>query len=184
MRNLEKGILLSLIFLLSVSAIPSYASQKNNKVETDTVKVTVKESEDTVKSIELKDSTIAVGSTWKPENNFSKVILSNGKELAWKDVVSEINVTGDSGTGVPGQVVNTEKAGTYTVSYLYKGKTATAKVTVASEKIISSSDTKPYGKKILPHTGETNSSKLIILGFVLLLISGAYVLTLKRKKSN
>jgi len=42
----------------------------------------------------------------------------------------------------------------------------------------------PDISKSLPYTGETNSSMLTIVGSMTLLASGAYVLNLKRKKSN
>lgn len=149
------------------------------KGETATATVTVKEKAVpvTVKKIELKDTTITVGSTWEASQNFVKVTMSDGKELAWKDVSSEMTVTGNTGTGVSGQVVNTTKAGTYTASYLYKGTTATAKITVVEKK----KQLVPVNKKVLPQTGENLGIGTVISG--LLLLTGVFLtISLKMKK--
>ena len=148
--------------------------------KTATATITVKEKEVvTVKNIELKDSTITVGGSWEPANNFVKVVMSDGKELAWQDVSSEIIVTGNTGTGVLGQVVNTQQVGTYEVSYMYKKSIATAKVTVVAITKPSSNN----AKKVLPQTGEESRLLWVTLGIILLVgifITFAY----KLKKLN
>lgn len=56
----------------------------------------------------------------------------------------------------------------------------TSSTSVASKTGTTSTTT----SKSLPNTGETNPSLLTIIGVMSLLVSGVYVLTLKRKRSN
>lgn len=68
-------------------------------------------------SLKVKDSTLYVNDSWKAQDNFVSATDKNGKAV----VFSQVKVSGK---------VDTSKAGTYTITYSYGGKTATAKVIV------------------------------------------------------
>lgn len=68
-------------------------------------------------SVKVKNSTLTVGDTWKPADNFVSATDKDGKAVAF----SQVKVSGN---------VDTSKAGTYAITYTYGGKTAKATVTV------------------------------------------------------
>ncbi|EOT56148.1 bacterial Ig-like domain-containing protein, partial [Enterococcus caccae] len=68
-------------------------------------------------SIKTTNSTITVGETWNPEDNFVSATDKEGKEVAY----TEINVEGN---------VDTNKAGEYIVTYSYGSVTQEAVITV------------------------------------------------------
>ena len=72
-------------------------------------------------SLKVKDSTLYVGEAWKAQDNFLSATDKVGKNVAF----GQVKVRGK---------VDTSAAGTYTITYSYGGKTATAKVTVEANK--------------------------------------------------
>ena len=143
-----------------------------------TATITVKNMEVVkVQEIIVKNTEITVGSKWEPKDNFKQIKMSDGTERTWKDVEKDIVVVGH--TGVTGERVNTQKAGTYKVDYTYGGKTATATVTVKENKktVV---PVKP-GKK-LPQTGEVNQKGIIVLGLVIIVGIGTIVLKKMKKE--
>ncbi|ELX6564503.1 BspA family leucine-rich repeat surface protein [Listeria monocytogenes] len=71
----------------------------------------------TLLEVNVQDSTLMVGDTWNPENNFLSGLDSAGDPVDFKD----ITVTGS---------VDTTKPGVTTVDYSYGGITSTATITV------------------------------------------------------
>ncbi|PUA21111.1 cell wall anchor [Enterococcus faecalis] len=67
--------------------------------------------------LEVKDTTIYVGDSWKPEDNFVSATDKTGQDVPFEKIT------------VSGQVDNT-KAGVYPIVYSYEGKEETAHVTV------------------------------------------------------
>ncbi|MZY89884.1 fibrinogen-binding MSCRAMM adhesin Fss2 [Enterococcus faecalis] len=67
--------------------------------------------------LQVKDSTIYVGDSWKPEENFVSATDKTGQDVPFEKIT------------VSGQVDNT-KAGVYPIVYSYEGKEETANVTV------------------------------------------------------
>ncbi|MDO0904031.1 bacterial Ig-like domain-containing protein [Enterococcus sp. A1(2023)] len=67
--------------------------------------------------IQVKDSTIYVGDSWEPEENFVSATDKTGQDVPFETIT------------VSGQVDNT-KAGVYPIVYSYEGKEETANVTV------------------------------------------------------
>ena len=67
--------------------------------------------------LEVKDSTIYVGDSWKPEENFVSATDKTGQDVPFEKIT------------VSGQV-DTSKAGVYPIVYSYEGKEETAHVTV------------------------------------------------------
>ena len=67
--------------------------------------------------LQVKDSTIYVGDSWKPEENFVSATDKTGQDVPFEKIT------------VSGQVDNT-KAGVYPIVYSYEGKEETAHVTV------------------------------------------------------
>ena len=67
--------------------------------------------------LQVKDSTIYVGDSWKPEENFISATDKTGQDVPFEKIT------------VSGQVDNT-KAGVYPIVYSYEGKEETAHVTV------------------------------------------------------
>ena len=67
--------------------------------------------------IQVKDSTIYVGDSWEPEENFVSATDKTGQDVPFEKIT------------VSGQVDNT-KAGVYPIVYSYEGKEETANVTV------------------------------------------------------
>ena len=68
-------------------------------------------------TIQVKDSTVHVGSTWKAEDNFVSATDKDGNPVG----LDQINVVGS---------VDTAVKGTYKVTYKYDGKSADATITV------------------------------------------------------
>ncbi|PZG48520.1 cell surface protein [Listeria ivanovii] len=68
-------------------------------------------------NVEVHDTKIYTGDTWSAKDNFDKAIDKKGNQVSFADV----NVTGQ---------VDTEKAGTYEISYSYDGVKVVAHVTV------------------------------------------------------
>ncbi|EOW8180027.1 BspA family leucine-rich repeat surface protein [Listeria monocytogenes] len=71
----------------------------------------------TLLEVNVQDSTLMVGDTWNPENNFLSGLDSAGDPVDFKDII----VTGS---------VDTTKPGVTTVDYSYGGITSTATITV------------------------------------------------------
>lgn len=67
--------------------------------------------------LQVKDTTIYVGDSWKPEENFVSATDKTGQDVPFEKIT------------VSGQVDNT-KAGIYPIIYSYEGKEETAHVTV------------------------------------------------------
>ena len=67
--------------------------------------------------LQVKDTTIYVGDSWKPEENFVSATDKTGQDVPFEKIT------------VSGQVDNT-KAGAYPIVYSYEGKEETAHVTV------------------------------------------------------
>ncbi|MFC0234143.1 MucBP domain-containing protein [Vagococcus entomophilus] len=78
------------------------------------VKITVKAAQT---AINVHDSTIYEGDKWRAEDNFDSAIDKAGEKVAFKELI----VTGS---------VDTKKAGSYEISYVYQGMTSVARVTV------------------------------------------------------
>ncbi|WP_323615823.1 bacterial Ig-like domain-containing protein [Erysipelothrix rhusiopathiae] len=68
-------------------------------------------------SIDVKDSTLYVGDTWKPEDNFIKALDSLGNEIAFENIIVD-------------GVVDTTKPGTYLITYRYGSTSEVASVVV------------------------------------------------------
>ncbi|HIB3612996.1 TPA: bacterial Ig-like domain-containing protein, partial [Enterococcus faecalis] len=67
--------------------------------------------------LQVKDTTIYVGDSWKPEENFVSATDKTGQDVPFEKIT------------VSGQV-DTSKAGVYPIVYSYEGKEETAHVTV------------------------------------------------------
>ncbi|MFX4046980.1 bacterial Ig-like domain-containing protein, partial [Enterococcus faecalis] len=67
--------------------------------------------------LQVKDSTIYVGDSWKPEENFVSATDKTGQDVPFEKIT------------VSGQV-DTSKVGIYPIIYSYEGKEETANVTV------------------------------------------------------
>ena len=80
----------------------------------ETAHVTVKPDQS---KLEVKDTTIYVGDSWKPEDNFVSATDKTGQDVPFEKIT------------VSGQV-DTSKAGVYPIVYSYEGKEETANVTV------------------------------------------------------
>ncbi|EHZ9203567.1 fibrinogen-binding MSCRAMM adhesin Fss2 [Enterococcus faecalis] len=70
--------------------------------------------------LQVKDTTIYVGDSWKPEENFVSATDKTGKDVPFEKIT------------VSGQV-DTSKAGVYPIVYSYEGKEETANVTVKAD---------------------------------------------------
>ncbi|WP_430597057.1 fibrinogen-binding MSCRAMM adhesin Fss2 [Enterococcus sp. DIV0015] len=70
--------------------------------------------------LQVKDTTIYVGDSWKPEENFVSATDKTGQDVPFEKIT------------VSGQVDNT-KAGVYPIVYSYEGKEETAHVTVKAD---------------------------------------------------
>ena len=70
--------------------------------------------------LQVKDTTIYVGDSWKPEENFVSATDKTGQDVPFEKIT------------VSGQVDNT-KAGIYPIIYSYEGKEETAHVTVKAD---------------------------------------------------
>ncbi|MBK0084303.1 BspA family leucine-rich repeat surface protein, partial [Lactococcus sp. S64] len=68
--------------------------------------------------VNVHDSTIYVGDTWRAEDNFDSAVDKDGNPVDFKDIT------------VDSSKMDTSKAGVYEVTYSYDGMTSTAKVTV------------------------------------------------------
>ncbi|MCA5012553.1 MULTISPECIES: bacterial Ig-like domain-containing protein [unclassified Enterococcus] len=86
---------------------------------TSIAKITV-EAKEAVPIINVQDSSIQVGDTWKAADNFISACDKNGKLLDFR----EIKVTGE---------VDTTKEGKYEVSYSYEETTSVAKIAVKAK---------------------------------------------------
>ncbi|MGM0117393.1 MucBP domain-containing protein [Enterococcus sp. AZ189] len=86
----------------------------------------------------------------------------------------------------PANATGTFTAEAQTVVYVYNKKSTTINSSDSGNTpVASKTGTNTYSTgKFLPSTGETTSPLLTIIGAMTLLASGAYVLTLKRKRSN
>ncbi len=112
--------------------------------------IVVKEKKiENVHSVFVKNSKIELGSKWQASDNFLGVRLANGTELFWKDVSKDIIVKG---------TVDTNKIGTYKVSYTYGEKTETAVITVVKNTVPVTTN------KTLPQTGEKDGFITFIVG--------------------
>ena len=90
--------------------------------------VTVKAAEViVVQEVSVKDSTIPIGTSFKPADNLNYVMMSNGTKLTWKDIEKDIVIKGQ---------VDTQKAGTYKITYEYGDKSAVATVIVKDMEVI------------------------------------------------
>ncbi|MDB7102743.1 bacterial Ig-like domain-containing protein [Enterococcus mundtii] len=158
--------------------------------------ITVKETGGT--AVNVHDSTIYIGSTWKAEDNFDSAVDKNGNSVSFEAVTVEGSV-------------DTAKAGTYEVTYSYEGVTSIATITVrAKDKNGTTSNNnkgenpqntnnqpshkpsnKPSNKtsnrtnnkisyKNLPYTGEQANNIWRLAGVLMLLISLFYLT--RRKK--
>ncbi|EIQ7101346.1 fibrinogen-binding MSCRAMM adhesin Fss2 [Enterococcus faecalis] len=83
----------------------------------ETAHVTVKPDQS---KLEVKDTTIYVGDSWKPEDNFVSATDKTGQDVPFEKIT------------VSGQV-DTSKAGVYPIVYSYEGKEETANVTVKAD---------------------------------------------------
>lgn len=119
-----------------------------------------------------------MGNIWNPKDNFIKSTDKKGNQIKLED----IDVSGN---------VNTQKEGVYKVSYSYKGVRKVAKVTVRKSvngagykgnntglenNNNDTENTLKYrivkgNKKNYPKTGEYISSRLLVIGMLLLLLS-------------
>ncbi|MGG5343975.1 bacterial Ig-like domain-containing protein [Enterococcus sp. AZ192] len=88
---------------------------------TSIAKITVKAKE-AAPIINVQDSSIQVGDSWKAADNFINAFDKNGKLLDF----SEIKVTGE---------VDTTKEGEYEVSYSYEETTSVAKIAVKAKEV-------------------------------------------------
>ncbi|EKL7552641.1 fibrinogen-binding MSCRAMM adhesin Fss2 [Enterococcus faecalis] len=70
--------------------------------------------------LQVKDTTIYVGDSWKPEENFVSATDKTGQDVPFEKIT------------VSGQV-DTSKAGVYPIVYSYEGKEETANVTVKAD---------------------------------------------------
>ncbi|PQF20812.1 bacterial Ig-like domain-containing protein [Enterococcus mundtii] len=141
-------------------------------------------------TINVHDSTLYVGATWKAEDNFDSAVDEDGNPVSFEAVTVEGSV-------------DTTKAGTYEVTYSYKGVTSTAAITVrAKDKNgTTSNDNKgthsqntnnktsnktsnrtnnKISNKNLPHTGEQTNHIWQLVGVVTFLVSLIYLT--RRKK--
>ena len=132
--------------------------------------------------VNVHDSNIYVGDTWKAQDNFDSALDKDGNAVDFSKVT------------IDDSKVDPTKAGTYDVTYTYEGVTSTAKVTVKDKLPIShnktntSNQNKPNSlhkttnkndkKSNLPKTGEIDTSLIATLGFGSLL---AAILLLFRK---
>ena len=82
---------------------------------TSTAKVTVKDKQT---AVNVHDSTLYVGDTWKAEDNFDSALDKDGNPVDYTQLT------------VDDSKVDTNTAGIYDVTYTYDGVTSTAKVTV------------------------------------------------------
>lgn len=129
-------------------------------------------------AVNVYDSTIYVGDTWKAEDNFDSALDKDGNAVNFKDVTVE-------GT------VDTTKAGTYEVTYSYDGVTSTAMITNRDKEKDSTpnndnnkgQDSQNTGEKVLPQTGEQSNTIWTLAGFLTVLLSLIYLVK-KRKKSH
>ncbi|WKF72352.1 bacterial Ig-like domain-containing protein [Lactococcus lactis] len=163
---------------------------------TSIAKVTVK---DKKIAVNVHDSSLYAGDTWKPQDNFDSVIDKTGHSID----ISQVTVDSSK--------VDTTKAGTYNVTYTYDGVTSIAKVTVKDKIIpekpvntgknndipITSSKNKVYGKqtthknsentkssthkKYLPQTGDFKEGFLTFIGIVILVSIGLSTLIKRRR---
>ena len=146
---------------------------------TSTAKVTVKDKQT---AVNVHDSNLYVGDTWKSEDNFDSALDKDGNPIDFSKVT------------VDDSKVDTTKAGTYDVTYTYDGVTSTAKITVevnsthkstpkksinndkASGKKIAhknNENTKSsVSKKTLPQTGDCNDKVLTLTGLASMALLG------------
>lgn len=180
-KDVEKEIVVS--GKVNTQKAGTYKITYNVRGLSKVAEVTVKNLE--AKSMVVKDSTISLGSKWHAKDNFNYLLLSNGSKLTWEKVEKEIIITGE---------VNTQKVGTYKVTYDCKGLTKVATITVKQsgkpgsgttngKKPTVSKPTTSKPTKYLPKTGEVNNSSLLMIG--VLIISGTFIgLTFKLKKET
>lgn len=167
-KDVEKDI--KVIGEVKVNTPGTYQVTYTYEDKSAVAKVTVKEME-VIKTqeISVKNLTIKAGNKWEAKDNFNYVMLSNGIKLNWKDVEKDIKVAGN---------VDTNKVGSYQVTYTYGDKSAVAKVIVeANQKTIV--PVKPTKK--LPQTGEVSGKGMLILGALIIIV---VVTLLFRKKAN
>jgi LPXTG-motif cell wall-anchored protein len=148
----------------------------------------------TVKAIQtavnVHDSTIYVGSEWSAEDNFDSAMDKDGNPMDFTDM----QVEGTVDVTAPGQ---------YGVTYNYDGVTTTATITVKvkqrqetttdnpennsqeskndNQKKITSSCNKPES---LPKTGETKSLVEVVVGSIILCLTGLFLFWKKRKTNE
>ena len=149
---------------------------------TSNAKVSVK---DRQTAVNVHDSTLYVGDTWKAEENFDSAFDKDGHKVDFSQLT------------VDDSKVHTSKASVYDVSYTYDGVTSIAKVTVKDKEstILPSEDDKnkekasekndekitiekiqsenPASENQLPETGESQLSLIatMVTGLAILLIS-------------
>ena len=82
-------------------------------------------------ALNVKDTTLKVGDNWSPEATFDTVTMSDDSKLSWTDVSKEMVVTGE---------VDTKKAGSYKVTYNYKGLSKVANITVKETEEVKAKD--------------------------------------------
>ncbi|MFK4927025.1 bacterial Ig-like domain-containing protein [Lactococcus garvieae] len=146
-----------------------YPITYTNGSVSQTINVTVLDKAD-LSTIKAKDSTLHVGDTWKAEDNFISATDPSGTPLSFSDVT----VTG---------TVDTSKAGVYPITYTNGSVSQTINVTVLDKATTPFSNSKPSNtstltaekveNKELPKTGDSNSSWLIsMLGMMLIIVLG------------
>ena len=134
----------------------------------------------TVKAIQtavnVHDSTLYVGTTWKPEDNFDSAIDKDGNPVDFQDLIVEGSV-------------DTTKAGTYEVKYSYDGVTSVATITVKYNEIDSATSKGDKGhtsqiisRETLPHTGDQTSNLWTVAGLFIFLLLLIYSMN-KRKQT-
>lgn len=79
-------------------------------------------------AVNVRDSSIYVGDTWKPEDNFDNATAADGTSLDWTKFIAAGGVVDDS-------KLDTNTPGTYPVTYTLNGLTSTANITVKENKV-------------------------------------------------
>ncbi|MGY3779106.1 leucine-rich repeat protein [Isobaculum melis] len=113
-------------------------------------------------AIEVKDSTLYIGETWTPQDNFVSATNRDGQAINFDLVTAE-------------GVVDTSKVGQYQVTYSYEGQLQTATITVQEKvaPIKESNDPTNQTKTTpkLPQTGETSSKMPIVIGLIVIVLA-------------
>ncbi|MFC6163610.1 bacterial Ig-like domain-containing protein [Lactiplantibacillus dongliensis] len=91
-------------------------------------------------TISAKNSTLTIGDSWQPQDNFINAIDKNGQKVKF----SEIKVTTDG--------VDTTSAGNYLVTYSYGKATTTVTITVLAAETPDRPDPEQPPKPVLPVT--------------------------------